>query len=150
MFTISKHPVSLILIIIRFIITNIYKSITVFNSFWIIIIIIIALVSGIIILFLYISSLTSNFKIIQREYGFIIIPSIAIFMLSITFNNPNINTSFSHYKISLIYSSSWLSIFLCLSIILIIIIFIIKIIYKPYRPLKSSYEKNNKKHSSNY
>lgn len=138
LFILSLHPINLILLIIIIIMVNCYNIIMISLSIWTSIIIIIALVRGIIILFLYTSSLTSNFKMIRNHYIKIILPFfIFISLIDLNFSVSSINHEF---KINIIYYSNWTLIIFCLFIILILINFITKIIYKPFSPLKSSYE----------
>lgn len=124
----ANHPLIIVLIIL---ITSISRRIEIFivsNNQWISYILILAFLGGLIILFLYIASLTPNQKF-NRKHLFIIIP---ILML---YSNEKI-FEFSNIQINIIYRASWNVITIILILIIIILTFVIKLIYNPFNPLK--------------
>ena len=138
-FILSIHPVRMILTVIIYVIFICNYVLKFHPNSWIIFVIILAFIRGIMILFLYISSMTSNNKYFNKNKIRFVILIINLIIIIFILNN-SIKIPFGrNYSLTfnLIYYSNWISIFFCLLIIIIIIVFIIKIVYKPFSPLKS-------------
>jgi len=126
------HPLQ---IIIRVALIRIFISIIIYKSTstsWFSLILILAFTGGLIIMFLYITSLTPN-NPIKLNYKLIILLSPIFLITNIFSKRMNTNS-----KINILFNFNWISLIIILLIILIILRIIPPLLINPFNPIKTS------------
>lgn len=142
----NNHPLFLVFILILVALINSYFILKIYLSYWVSVIIILGFVGGIIILFIFSTSLSPNEKFFFIEIRFWYLILLILFLKPfIIISNERVKI----YNIKEIYSSQFFIIIFIIIIILLMLNYVIKIIFDPLISLKSFfYEKRIKIFSS--